>query len=111
VPSNFDVHSMHCYFVLAGNADVPIIYHVERIRSGRSFATRTVQARQRGNVIFTTTISFVRTDAGGKELVEHSTPMPFVPGPEDDRVAEIITTPRSPTASRQIDILNSECFL
>jgi acyl-CoA thioesterase 8 len=99
---------MHCYFVLAGAPEIPIIYHVERIRSGRSFATRTVQARQRGNVIFTTTVSFVRMDAGGKELVQHTTPMPFVPGPDDDRVAEIITSARSPTVSRQIDILNSE---
>jgi acyl-CoA thioesterase 8 len=99
---------MHCYFVLAGNADLPIIYQVERIRSGRSFATRTVQARQRGKVIFTTTVSFSRNGAGGTQLVEHTTPMPFVPGPEDDRVAEILMHEKGPIVSRSIHILNSK---
>lgn len=49
---------MHCYFILAGNASIPIIYHVDIVREGRSFHTRTVQARQKGRCIFTTTISF-----------------------------------------------------
>jgi acyl-CoA thioesterase II len=101
---------MHCYFILAGTSDIPIIYHVERVRSGRSFATRTVQARQRGNVIFTTTISFVRTGSGGSQVVEHSAPMAFVPGPDDDRVDRIPSAVDSPTVSRYIDILNSEFF-
>ncbi|KAL8295883.1 hypothetical protein RB597_009072 [Gaeumannomyces tritici] len=65
VPARFLVHSMHCYFLLAGSADVPILLHVERVRDGRSFATRTVQARQRGRCIFTTTISFVRQEGDG----------------------------------------------
>ncbi|KAF2461952.1 thioesterase-like superfamily-domain-containing protein [Lineolata rhizophorae] len=72
VAPDFDIHSMHCYFVLAGAADVPIIYHVERVRSGRSFATRTVQARQRAAVIFTATMSFVRAGAGGARSVAHA---------------------------------------
>lgn len=84
VDDDFTVHSMHCYFVLAGNAELPLIYHVERVRSGKSFATRTVQARQRGRVIFTTTMSFVRQNSGGKELVEHAYPMPDVPAPTED---------------------------
>jgi len=86
VDDDFTVHSMHCYFVLAGNAELPLIYHVERVRSGKSFATRTVQARQRGRVIFTTTMSFVRQNSGGKELVEHAYPMPDVPAPTEDTV-------------------------
>jgi len=108
VPDNFDAHSMHCYFVLAGVADFPIIYHVERIRPGRSFAPRTVQAKQQGKVIFTTTISFVRTGAGGAEMVEHMTPMPFVPSPDDDRVKDILMMPKTPIVSRQIDIANND---
>ncbi|KAH6630504.1 thioesterase-like superfamily-domain-containing protein [Chaetomium sp. MPI-SDFR-AT-0129] len=58
--SDFLVHSCHCYFLLAGSSELPILFHVEQVRDGRSFATRTVQARQRGRCIFTTTISFVR---------------------------------------------------
>ncbi|CAI6336722.1 unnamed protein product [Periconia digitata] len=81
VPKEFTVHSMHCYFVLAGNSDIPIIYHVERVRSGKSFVTRTVQARQRGRVIFTTTVSFVRQNSGGEKLVQHAVSKPDIPGP------------------------------
>jgi acyl-CoA thioesterase 8 len=76
VPENFYVHSMHCYFVLNGNAEIPIIYHVENVRQGRSFATRTVQARQRGQPIFTTTLSFTREGSGGKETVSHAHNIP-----------------------------------
>jgi acyl-CoA thioesterase 8 len=99
---------MHCFFVLAGNEDLPILYHVERVRSGRSFATRTVQARQVGKVIFTTTMSFVRTGAGGKQLLEHAVEMPYVPGPEDDNLTDIILGDHGPIISRHIDIHNSK---
>ncbi|RMZ74904.1 hypothetical protein DV737_g5621, partial [Chaetothyriales sp. CBS 132003] len=45
IPPEFTVHSMHCYFVLAGDSSIPILYYVERVRDGRSFITRTVQAQ------------------------------------------------------------------
>ena len=83
VPADFTVHSMHCYFVLAGNAEIPIIYHVERVRDGRSFATRTVQARQRAKAIFTVTLSFQQDVPEGHKTVEHSTAMPEVEGPDE----------------------------
>ena len=69
-------HSMHCYFVLAGDSNIPILYHVERVREGRSFLTRTVQARQKGKCIFTTTVSFMREGSGGQESVQHGWDMP-----------------------------------
>ncbi|KAI5860629.1 Thioesterase/thiol ester dehydrase-isomerase [Durotheca rogersii] len=72
VPHDFVVHSYHCFFVLAGDSSVPILYHVERVREGRSFCTRTVQARQRGHAIFTVTCSFVREGSGGAEAVTHA---------------------------------------
>lgn len=37
---------------------VPIIYQVDRLRDGKSFATRRVDAIQKGNVIFTLLASF-----------------------------------------------------
>lgn len=76
VPENFTVHSMHCYFVLAGDSEIPVVYYVEHVREGKSYATRTVQARQRGKCIFTTTLSFVRHNSGGKKLVEHAVSLP-----------------------------------
>ncbi|OJJ50072.1 hypothetical protein ASPZODRAFT_149498 [Penicilliopsis zonata CBS 506.65] len=81
VPADFAVHSMHCYFVLAGDSAIPIFYHVERVRDGRSFVTRTVQARQRGRAIFTTTLSFSRVNSGGEKMLEHAVLKPGVPLP------------------------------
>ncbi|KAF1986770.1 Thioesterase/thiol ester dehydrase-isomerase [Aulographum hederae CBS 113979] len=109
VPQDFTVHSMHCYFVLAGNADIPIIYHVEHVREGRSFATRTVQARQRGKPIFTTTMSFVKQGSGGKHMVEHATPMPFVPvARDDDPDMRLPQGLDGPFQSQRIDIENND---
>lgn len=85
VPSDFVVHSYHCYFVLAGDSGTPILYHVERVRDGRSFCTRTVQARQRGRAIFTVTMSFTKEDAGGAAVVTHAVTIPegVAPPPAD----------------------------
>lgn len=104
VPDNFTVHSMHCYFVLAGNAEIPIVYHIERVRDGKSFATRTVQARQRGQPIFTTTMSFVRQNSGGKKLVEHAMDMPKVRDPVEE--GKNIHGDGSPFTSQRIEIYN-----
>lgn len=38
--------------------------------------TRTVQARQKGKSIFTTTCSFMREGSGGEKVLEHGWPMP-----------------------------------
>src|SRR6266699_696591 len=35
-------HSLHAYFLLAGDPKVPIVYNVERVRDGKSFTTRRV---------------------------------------------------------------------
>eukprot|EP01117_Protostelium_nocturnum_P003840 TRINITY_DN15108_c0_g1_i1.p1 TRINITY_DN15108_c0_g1~~TRINITY_DN15108_c0_g1_i1.p1 ORF type:complete len:367 (-),score=114.98 TRINITY_DN15108_c0_g1_i1:43-1143(-) len=58
VPENLKLHSLHSYFINAGDPNLPILYQVERIRDGRSYATRTVQAKQRDRIIFTITCSF-----------------------------------------------------
>ena len=74
--TEYVIHSMHCYFVLAGDSENPVIYHVERVRDGKGFVTRTVQARQGGRVIFTTTMSFMRRGAGGKQQIRHAVSIP-----------------------------------
>lgn len=99
---------MHCYFVLAGDAEIPVMYYVEHVREGKSFATRTVQARQRGKCIFTTTLSFMREDSWGRSAVRHAIPLPSgteIPeenGPESDGDGS------SPFVSRRIEILNKD---
>ncbi len=110
VPRTFTIHSMHCYFVLAGNAEIPVIYHVEHVREGKSFATRTVQARQRGKAIFTTTMSFAREGSGGKETVDHACEMPDVPPPCEDDAGNIFRQrgTHAPFESQRIEILNND---
>jgi acyl-CoA thioesterase-2 len=72
-------HSMHAYFLLAGDPKVPIIYDVERVRDGKSFATRRVKAIQHGQPIFVTSVSFHRDEPG----LAHQAKMPEVPKPEE----------------------------
>ncbi|GAA5841669.1 hypothetical protein JCM9279_000725 [Rhodotorula babjevae] len=52
------LHSLHCYFLNFGNADIPVLYSVQRLRDGRSYSTRSVLATQQGVPIFTLTCSF-----------------------------------------------------
>src|SRR5215212_7251332 len=53
-----DAHSLHAYFMRPGDPAVPIIYEVDRIRDGKSFATRWVVAIQHGEAIFSMSVSF-----------------------------------------------------
>ena len=70
---------MHCYFLRAGDASVPIELEVDPIRNGRSFCTRRVVARQRGEAIFNTSISYHVEEEG----MSHSLNMPEVISPEE----------------------------
>jgi acyl-CoA thioesterase-2 len=74
----YRAHSLHSYFLRPGDTKVPIIYDVERLRDGRSFATRRVVARQHGRPIYFQTANFQRDEEG----LEHQHVMPSVPGPE-----------------------------
>src|SRR5712691_7439626 len=71
-------HSLHAYFLLAGDPKVPIVYDVDRIRDGRSFATRRVVAIQHGHAIFSMSVSFHVDEPG----FSHQAPMPDVPKPD-----------------------------
>jgi acyl-CoA thioesterase-2 len=71
-------HSLHGYFLREGDTVVPIIYYVDRIRDGRSFATRRVVAKQQGQAIFNMSVSFQAPEEG----LSHQAPMPAAPPPE-----------------------------
>lgn len=73
-----DIHSLHGYFLRAGDKASPIIYDVDLIRDGGSFTTRRVVAIQHGKAIFNASISFQRAEAG----LSHQSEMPAVPPPE-----------------------------
>lgn len=72
------VHSLHGYFLRPGDAGLPVVYTVDRVRDGGSFTTRRVVAIQKGQPIFTMTSSFQATEKG----FSHQAPLPDVPGPE-----------------------------
>lgn len=79
VPADRAVHSMHGYFLRAGDADKSITFGVERLRDGRSFSARQVHAYQDGQPILSMIASF-QTDAVG---IDHQSDMPHdVPDPE-----------------------------
>lgn len=72
-------HSLHGYFLRPGDASLPVVYSVNRVRDGGSFSTRNVSAVQKGQTIFTAMASF-QTSEGG---FTHQEPaMPDIPPPE-----------------------------
>ena len=72
-------HSLHAYFLRAGDVEHPIVYDVDRTRDGGSFSVRRVTAIQHGQPIFFCAASFQEGEAGA----EHQLSMPEVPKPED----------------------------
>lgn len=74
-----DAHSLHAYFLKAGDIEAPIIYQVDRTRDGGSFSVRRVTAIQHGRPIFFLAASFQKHEDGA----EHQLSMPEVPLPED----------------------------
>ncbi|KAF9932632.1 Acyl-CoA thioesterase 8 [Mortierella alpina] len=98
VSTDFSVHSLHSYFLLPGDPTVPILYHVERVRDGRSYSTRTVTATQRGQNVFVCTASFQVPRPGAPS---HQYPMPDVPhhsalSSQEDLIQKLIENPKIP---------------
>ncbi len=72
------IHSLHAYFLRAGDVSAPIVYEVDRARDGRSFTNRRIIAIQHGQQIFNMTASFQVHEQG----LEHQFPSPEVPPPD-----------------------------
>jgi acyl-CoA thioesterase-2 len=72
-------HSLHAYFLRAGDVNAHIVYDVDRARDGRSFSNRRVVAIQHGRPIFNMTASFQAPEEG----LDHQSTMPDVPGPDE----------------------------
>jgi len=74
------VHSMHAYFLRAGDDTEPISFSVERLRDGQSFSARRVHAIQFDRPILTMAASFQLPATG----LDHTEPMPDgVPPPDE----------------------------
>ena len=78
VPSDRIAHSMHGYFILPGNLNIPVTYEVDNIRNGGSFTTRRVVAFQNNKAIFNMAASFQKNEKG----YNHQVQMPNVLSPD-----------------------------
>jgi acyl-CoA thioesterase-2 len=77
------VNSVHCSFLRRGQPDLPLDAHVERLRAGRTYSSRRVEAVQDNKVIFTMVASFHLPEPGPEVdlTVAASAPSPEELGP------------------------------
>ena len=91
VTENKACHSLHAYFLRAGDPDIPIVFQVDRALDGRSFSSRRVVAIQHGDPIFIMSASFHIEEEGS---FSHQIEMPDVKPPEEsmsgDQLAHLI---------------------
>lgn len=78
-------HSLHCYFLRAGDAGQPTEYTVERPHEGRTFRRRRVMAFQHGVPIASLDASFTADSEYTADAASPADyqPAPPVPSPED----------------------------
>lgn len=105
------VHSMHGYFLRAGDANQPITFGVQRLRDGRSFSARQVHAYQHGEPILSMIASFQEPNTG----LDHQDAVPEnIPDPESlPSAAEILgdfdhPVAREWTVERPFDVRHVE---
>ncbi|XP_058737353.1 acyl-CoA hydrolase 2-like [Vicia villosa] len=96
------VHSLHAYFLLPGDFNIPIQYKVKRLHDGTNFSMRKVDAIQKGNVIFTLLASFQKEELG---FQHQEVSMPSVPTPDElvsleELLEQLLTDPRLPITYR-----------
>lgn len=77
-------HSLHSYFIRAGDPKIPILLKVERVRDGGTFSVRRVVAIQHGQQIFNLAASFQVPEEG----FEHQLEMPVAPAPDGLRTED-----------------------
>ncbi|XP_010427117.1 PREDICTED: uncharacterized protein LOC104712013 isoform X2 [Camelina sativa] len=97
------VHSTQCSNLWKGlwravSWTVPIIFEVNRLRDGTNFATRIVDAKQKGKTIFTLFASFQRKQQG---YIHQESTMPHTPAPEtllprEEILERLVTDPLLP---------------
>jgi acyl-CoA thioesterase-2 len=78
VDNDKNIHSLHSYFLRAGDETKPLHFRVHRDFDGRSISNRRVVVRQNDKVIFNLTASFQKPAEG----LSHQIPMPDVLPPD-----------------------------
>jgi hypothetical protein len=100
------LHSLHCYFLLAGDETMPIYYHVSRLRDGGSYITRLVEAKQKGKCIFVLFTSYAKPEPHRPRFaiplpgaISHEGSAGMGGNPEDSRPASSSSTTSPSPAS------------
>lgn len=89
-------HSLHGYFLRAGDINLPVDFSVERLRDGGSFSARGAQVYQGGKTILSLMASFQELQAG----IDFARPMPDVELPENlDSAFDVLGDIDHPVAS------------
>jgi len=79
-PPGRRVNSLHGYFLRPGDPARPILYYVERLRTGGTYASARVTAVQGGEAIFVLSASFKSAEP---DSVDRHPTMPEAAAPED----------------------------
>lgn len=107
VDKQYALHSLHCYFLLSASDAVPLVFYVETLPKGKTYATVSVKAAQQGRVVFFLLASFKQPEVGAREF---SLPMPRVPPPEqcenEERYYErlLASNTLSPLRRRHVEV-------
>ncbi len=84
-------HSLHGYFISAGDIQQDVLFDVENLRDGRSFSSRRVNVTQEEGAILTAIASF---QTPGQDGIDFADPMPKdVPDPSTLHSAKELMTP------------------
>ncbi|KAK7962925.1 acyl-CoA thioesterase II [Apiospora aurea] len=103
VPTGFHAYSSHATFIhpVTAASKARLVYGVDRISDGRSYATRVVRATQGGNgdrqsrCVFMATVSFQREDTQSASsekatvnVLDYGPPLPTLNGLRPDAISE-----------------------
>jgi acyl-CoA thioesterase-2 len=80
VPAGRGPHLLNSFYLRPGRAEEPMLFTVQRVRDGRSFTLRTVDAHQDERHLCTVTVSY-HVDGAGPGLQD--TVAPETPAPEE----------------------------
>ena len=97
-------HSLHGYFLRPGDAKIPVVFSVHRIRDGRSFTTRRIAAIQHGQAIFSMDVSFQVVEQG----LQHQIDMPDLKSPDESKISHAMKNDRFITYLEEYKERNKE---
>lgn len=98
-PPSRAAHSLQGYFLRPGRVDIPMTFHVEKMREGRNFTARRVVAQQERKTVFTLACSLQDPKDGYEHQNTSMAPPPIpelaqvqdwhLPGRDEDRVSMV----------------------